>query len=67
LQTVDWQAGDADAKSAPGAALPETARRLQAAGVRHLAYYPDDFLRDRPTLDIARETISARSFPYPED
>lgn len=67
LQTVDWQADDADAKSAPGAVLPQTGRRLQAAGVRHLAYYPDDFLRDRPTLDVARETISARSFPYPED
>lgn len=67
LQAVDWRTDIGDARHAPGEALPLTARRLQAAGVRHLAYYPDDFLRDRPALDMARETISARSFPYPEE
>lgn len=67
LQTVDWRSDIGDARHAPGEALPSTTRRLQAAGVRHLAYYPDDFLRDRPALGMARETISARSFPYPEE
>jgi biofilm PGA synthesis lipoprotein PgaB len=67
LQTVDWDSEVASARFAPAGTLPQTALRLQAAGVRHLAYYPDDFLRDRPHLDVARETISARSFPYPED
>lgn len=62
LQTVDWRNGS----TVPGTQLPEQIRRLQAVGVRHFAYYPDDFVRDRPRLDTAREAISARSFPYLE-
>lgn len=63
LQTVDWR----DGSNGPGAALPATARRLQAQGVRHLAYYPDDFIGDQPPLETARDAISARSFPYLRD
>ncbi|MEG3190753.1 poly-beta-1,6-N-acetyl-D-glucosamine N-deacetylase PgaB [Lysobacter sp. D1-1-M9] len=63
LQTIDWRDDD----RTPGALLPADTRRLQAAGVRHLAYYPDDFIGDRPTLENAREAISARSFPYLRD
>ncbi len=65
LQTVDWRGGDG-AGRIPDSDLPATSRRLQAAGVRHLAYYPDDFVADHPALDDAREAISARRFPYPE-
>lgn len=65
LQTVDWRASG-DAAREPGAGIVDTGLRLQARGVRHLAYYPDDFLRDHPSLGTAREAISARSFPYPE-
>lgn len=63
LQTVDWR----DGSKQPGTTLPATARRLQAQGVRHLAYYPDDFIRDQPPLETARDAISARSFPYLRD
>nr|WP_246505190.1 poly-beta-1,6-N-acetyl-D-glucosamine N-deacetylase PgaB [Coralloluteibacterium stylophorae] len=62
LQTVDWRRG----RPVPGATLEAQARRLRAAGVRHLAYYPDDFLRDHPPLPDARAAMSAREFPYPE-
>lgn len=63
LQTVDWRTG----APIPGEALKRQSRRLQAQGVRHLAWYPDDFLRDQPPLQDAREAMSARSFPYVQE
>ncbi len=62
LQTVDWRTG----RPIDGAVLRAQARALVAAGVRHLAYYPDDFLRAQPALPDARDVISARAFPYIE-
>lgn len=60
LQTVDWRSG----KPIPPETLKRQVRELQAGGVRHLAWYPDDFIADSPPLETAREAISARNFPY---
>jgi biofilm PGA synthesis lipoprotein PgaB len=60
LQTVDWRSG----KPIPGETLKRQVRELQASGVRHLAWYPDDFVADSPPMKTAREAISARNFPY---
>lgn len=61
LQTVDWRTGTAiDARE-----LEKTFRALQSAGVRHLAYYPDDFLAGKPTLDALRRGISLATSPAP--
>lgn len=60
LQTVDWRTG----KPIPGYTLKRQTRELQAAGVRHLAWYPYDFIADSPSVEVAREAISARNFPY---
>jgi biofilm PGA synthesis lipoprotein PgaB len=62
LQTVDWNTR----KPIPGERINALARRLQAQGVRHLAWYPDDFIGDHPRLPEARAGMSARSFPYEE-
>ncbi|KLI99773.1 poly-beta-1,6-N-acetyl-D-glucosamine N-deacetylase PgaB [Luteimonas sp. FCS-9] len=62
LQTVDWRAP----APLPGTTLRAQARLLSAAGIRHLGYYPDDFVGDRPPLEDAREAMSARQFPYME-
>ena len=62
LQTVDWRTQQPIA----GDMLTAQARALVARGARHLAYYPDDFLRASPALPVAREVISAREFPYIE-
>ncbi|WP_064749642.1 poly-beta-1,6-N-acetyl-D-glucosamine N-deacetylase PgaB [Lysobacter firmicutimachus] len=62
LQTVDWR----DNKPIPAQRLKTMARRLQAAGVRHLAWYPDNFIDDVPSTRDAREIMSARGFPYIE-
>ncbi|MET0328358.1 MAG: poly-beta-1,6-N-acetyl-D-glucosamine N-deacetylase PgaB [Luteimonas sp.] len=62
LQTVDWRTP----APLPGATLRTQSRLLQAAGIRHLGYYPDDFIGDQPPLEDAREAMSAREFPYLE-
>lgn len=62
LQTVDWREG----KPVPGDTLLDQVRLLQAAGVRHLAWYPDDFIADRPHWEDARAAMSAQDFPYPQ-
>ena len=60
LQTVDWR----DQRRIPGKVLLEQVHTLQASGVRHLAWYPDDFIADHPHWEDARAALSAREFPY---
>jgi len=62
LQTVDWRSG----KPIAPVVLLAQVRALQAAGIRHLGYYPDDFLRNLPALPVAQAAMSARQFPYLE-
>lgn len=62
LQTVDWRTG----KPLADGVLLAHSQLLLAAGVRHLAYYPDDFIGGHPSLPEAREAMSARQFPYLE-
>jgi poly-beta-1,6-N-acetyl-D-glucosamine N-deacetylase len=39
---------------------------LQTQGVRHLGYYPDDFIKNQPRLEVIRPSISIADYPYPE-
>jgi len=41
-------------------------RAVQAAGARHIGYYPDDFLHNHPDLESIRPYISASDYPYRE-
>jgi biofilm PGA synthesis lipoprotein PgaB len=59
LQTVDWRTG----RRVPAEELETTLRRLQALGVRHLAYYPDDFIQGEPALAPLRRGISLAISP----
>ena len=59
LQTVDWRTG----RRVDAHELETTLRALQAQGVRHLAYYPDDFLEGEPTLKALRRGISLATHP----
>ena len=54
LQTVDWRRAD----PIDSQRLRETMRWLQSLGVRHLGYYPDDFIIDHPKFDDLRYGIS---------
>lgn len=60
LQSIDWRSGSA----VPAATLSGQMRRLQAAGAKHLAYYPDDFIADRPALEQIRQGISLADYPF---
>jgi biofilm PGA synthesis lipoprotein PgaB len=62
LQSTDWRVS----RPVPADVLEAHARRVLALGGRHLAYYPDDFLKDQPPLESARAVMSARAFPYLE-
>jgi biofilm PGA synthesis lipoprotein PgaB len=59
LQTVDWRTS----QPIPAGELKATMRRLQALGIRHLAYYPDDYVQDHPELGELRQGLSIASFP----
>lgn len=60
LQARDWAGGGV----IDDARLIDESRQLRARGVRHLAYYPDDFISGEPGLRAARAVASARRFPY---
>ena len=60
LQTVDWKLGTV----IPATTLIDQMRRLRAAGVKHLAYYPDDFIGNRPELEEIRQAISLANYPF---
>ena len=64
VQTLDW-AAPGGARPVPADTVAGWLRRLQARGARHLAYYPDDFIKDRPAPDALRQAISNAWYPYP--
>ncbi|OWT65658.1 poly-beta-1,6-N-acetyl-D-glucosamine N-deacetylase PgaB [Candidimonas nitroreducens] len=39
-------------------------QRLQREGVQHFGYYPDDFVRRQPALQLIRPAISNAWYPY---
>ncbi len=59
LQTVDWR----HQTPIPASKLRHTMRWLQSLGVRHLGYYPDDFIHDHPEFELLRQGISLAEYP----
>jgi poly-beta-1,6-N-acetyl-D-glucosamine N-deacetylase len=59
LQTVDWNTQ----RPIPTDAITQQVRFLQSLGVRHLAYYPDDFVENHPSVQTLRPAFSASDFP----
>ena len=62
LQTVDWR----NQQPLPATELRQTMRWLQSQGVRHLGYYPDDFITGQPDFDQLRQGISLAEHPQAE-
>jgi biofilm PGA synthesis lipoprotein PgaB len=60
LQTVDWRDGHEPVSSAE---LSAQMRRLQSQGVRNIAYYPDDFLKNHPSSDELMQGMSLSDHP----
>ncbi len=59
LQAVDWQRQ----RPLPERVLAEQMDLLLDSGIRHIAYYPDDFIKGTPSLEIVRSRLSVNDFP----
>ena len=63
LATVDWRDGG---KPIPETEIGARIRELQAQGVLHIGYYPDNFITGHPGLEAIRPYISSSQYPYPD-
>ncbi|MDG4866917.1 poly-beta-1,6-N-acetyl-D-glucosamine N-deacetylase PgaB [Guyparkeria sp. 1SP6A2] len=61
LQARDWRG---EGRWVEGATLRDWMEQLMRRGVLNLAYYPDDFLNNRPRFEPTREGISLNAFPH---
>jgi biofilm PGA synthesis lipoprotein PgaB len=59
LQTRDWET----ARALPDRLMHEQLDVLLDAGVRHIAWYPDDFIANHPSLELLRATVSLADHP----
>jgi biofilm PGA synthesis lipoprotein PgaB len=59
LQTTDWRTKS----QIPTRTLAAQMRLLQSKGSLHLAYYPDDFVKNNPAVKELIPVFSASSFP----
>lgn len=60
LQTVDWRTD----QSISATRLKAQMRMLQSLGIRHLAWYPDDFIGGQPDLELLRQGASLADYPH---
>ena len=59
LQSVDWRTST----PIPNDILASQFRLLMRLGVKHLGYYPDNFLEHHPNLHTVRSNISLKTSP----
>jgi len=59
LQTRDWETS----RALPDRVMAEQLEVLLDAGVRHIAWYPDDFIANHPSLELLRATVSLADHP----
>jgi poly-beta-1,6-N-acetyl-D-glucosamine N-deacetylase len=62
LATQDWRTQQPVAESD----VTSRIELLEVNGVRHVGYYPDDFIKNHPGLESIRPSISIADYPYPE-
>lgn len=60
LQSRDWRSD----RPLPAATLARHVRLLLDGGLRHVGYYPDDFLAGVPALEFVRPLMSSGDYPY---
>ncbi|HEV8520559.1 MAG TPA: poly-beta-1,6-N-acetyl-D-glucosamine N-deacetylase PgaB [Burkholderiales bacterium] len=60
LQSVDWRTHHQIASPLIARQMQE----LQLAGALNFGYYPDDFHRNHPTLEVIKPLFSLETFPY---
>ncbi len=60
LQSVDWRTNQPIANHT----LENHFRLLMRIGIRHIGYYPDNFLDDQPSSAIIKSNLSLKTFPF---
>jgi biofilm PGA synthesis lipoprotein PgaB len=60
VQTYDWNRK----RWIPARTVNRWLRTLVAAGARHIAYYPDNYLEDKPAGAVVRDMMAAEDFPF---
>lgn len=60
LQSVDWRLNAPVANNT----LTQHFRLLMRAGVKHLGYYPDNFIKNHPSLKTVKSNLSLNDFPF---
>lgn len=63
VQTYDW----AKKKWIKTKVLDDWLEVLVASGARHLAYYPDDYVKNNPDQSIIKTMMSVEDFPFVRD
>lgn len=66
VQARDWSRPDSDNedKHIDSRTVAKWLQHLQLRGVRSMGYYPDDFVKNHPRLEIIRPAISNAWYPY---
>jgi len=60
LQVYDWKRK----RLVKDKTLLKWMRYLVSAGARHIAYYPDNYIKDKPAADRVRSMMSVEDFPF---
>ncbi|HQP10863.1 MAG TPA: poly-beta-1,6-N-acetyl-D-glucosamine N-deacetylase PgaB, partial [Candidatus Omnitrophota bacterium] len=63
VQTFDWK----KQRWINSKIVDQWLEALVASGARHIAYYPDDYVKDHPQKNIIRSMMSVENFPYTRD
>ena len=63
VQAVDWRKETAG--PVPSEKIAHWLRRLQLRGARSVGYYPDDFAKGSPDVQVIRPALSRNWFPKP--
>jgi poly-beta-1,6-N-acetyl-D-glucosamine N-deacetylase len=59
LQSKDWRTN----KTIDSTQLAEQVMILRRAGIRHIGYYPDNFVDDQPNIKVLKPAFSLTTFP----
>jgi biofilm PGA synthesis lipoprotein PgaB len=60
LQAVDWNSK----QPIPSTTISNQLKQLQRAGVRQLGYYPDNYVKNHPKLELIKDVISLQTQAY---
>lgn len=67
VQAVDWEAKGSTPRALKSEQIAQWLNALSAQGARHVGYYPDDFVRNHPEMNVIRPEITTNWYPIKND